>query len=138
VALNLSKSEMIRIKKMKPTMRELRLVDLLRDYKVIRNAYFGNSIPPVDRISIALLPCKCKQLDDTLEDCMGYVQITGMPIYLITIGETLDVTQTRFTLIHEMAHLKVDLKHNRSMHHGKYWQTEMKRLANIGAFEHWW
>lgn len=42
------------------------------------------------------------------------------------------------TLIHEMAHLSVELSHPRATAHGRIWQKEMLRLATIGAFKNLW
>lgn len=42
------------------------------------------------------------------------------------------------TLLHEMAHLAVGLKHKRVKSHGTFWQKEMLRLATIGAFKNLW
>lgn len=42
------------------------------------------------------------------------------------------------TLIHEMAHLAVGLRHKRVKSHGRIWQKEMLRLATIGAFKNLW
>lgn len=42
------------------------------------------------------------------------------------------------TLLHEMAHLSTDLKYPGRSGHGHYWQREMKRLANVGAFNGLW
>ncbi len=42
------------------------------------------------------------------------------------------------TLLHEMAHLSVGLKHKRVKSHGTIWQKEMLRLATAGAFKNLW
>lgn len=48
------------------------------------------------------------------------------------------VSISQFTLLHEMAHLYVGLRHPRAQAHGRIWQKEMLRLASIGAFKNLW
>ena len=44
-----------------------------------------------------------------------------------------------FTLLHEMAHVEQFCLHPKCKnHHGRVWQTIMKRLAKDGAFENLW
>ena len=42
------------------------------------------------------------------------------------------------TLLHEMVHFDLWLKRRRQCGHGKLFQTEMKRLAEAGAFKGLW
>lgn len=42
----------------------------------------------------------------------------------------------RFTLLHELVHLK--LRNKKCTHHGRLFQKEMKRLAANGAFAKLW
>ena len=56
----------------------------------------------------------------------------------IVVSEDCDSALRGSTILHEMAHIKVDLKFGREMGHGKHWQNEMKRLARLGAFRDMW
>lgn len=133
--LKLPPDEVVRIRKMVPTIRELRIIDLMRDYRAIRKRYFGKSIPEVESVAISLvLGSVLENIYD--EGCLGLN--INHDAYVILIAEQSSVNETRMTLLHEMAHIKVEIKWNRSMGHGKYWQAEMKRLARRGAFEAWW
>jgi hypothetical protein len=44
----------------------------------------------------------------------------------------------KFTLLHEMVHLKLGYKDKESREHGPKFQHEMHRLADEGAFEDIW
>ena len=137
----LLQTEVQRMKKMVPTVDELRIIDLMRDYRVIRKAYFGNTIPVVEDVFIRFLSQKeigrFTGEGGTLGACSAGVPGKYSP-HVLAIADDLSVNETRITLLHEMAHLKVDLNFPRARGHGKHWLAEMKRLARIGAFERWW
>jgi hypothetical protein len=138
--LKLPSEAVQRMKKMVPTVDELRVIDLMRDYRVIRNRYFGNTIPVVEDVFIRFLSQKeisrfVGEGEETIGACSAGV--CGGP-HVLAVADDLSVSETRITLLHEMAHLKVDLSFPRARGHGKHWQAEMKRLARIGAFERWW
>ena len=62
----------------------------------------------------------------------------GTPVpQTLSLADDLDVNQTRLTLLHEMAHMKVNLKFGRAMGEGKNWNKEMHRLMRLGAFDGW-
>jgi hypothetical protein len=127
---------------MRPTIPELRLIDLMRDYRAIRKGYFGTTIPAVEDVMIRFLSKKeisrFVGKDEILGACLaGKYEKCPFP-YVIAICDDLNVNETRMTLLHEMAHMKVDIKFSRARGHGKHWQAEMKRLARAGAFENWW
>ena len=141
----LSPSEAIRLGKMRPTKSELMLIDLMRDYASLRRWLFANSIPPVEEVLLKFLPrneiARLSGFDDNETDGLcSFGKITAsIPCpKSILLSDDLSVRETRMTLIHEMAHMKVDIEFQRPMGHGKKWQKEMKRLARLGAFENWW
>lgn len=125
---------------MKPTLAELRLIDLRRDYAVYRSRFFGSTIPDLDSVVLGFCPGNVMRnifSDDCLGFCIeGPVKYTAASVILIA-WDTNDTVQVG-TMVHEMAHLKINLRFNRNMGHGKYWQKEMKRLARLGAFKNIW
>lgn len=134
--------EVVRIKEMIPTIQELRIIDLMRDYRAVRRNYFGNSIPPVDEVLLRFLPRR------EIDRLGGFDDVAGVCCFgehcgfaaprSILLVDDLHVCETRITLLHEMAHMKVNLKYGRSMKHGETWKKEMRRLAAAGAFDDWW
>ena len=136
--------EVKRLKEMQPYISELRLIDLMRDYRGIRNYYFGNSIPPTEEVLLRFLPrdeiARLSGFDDKDTDGLcSFGMSLGCPCpKSILLADDLRTAETRITLLHEMAHMKVDVKYGRHMGHGKKWQNEMKRLAKLGALEAWW
>ena len=56
--IELRKKDLKRIKGMHLTLRELRIIDLLRDYQVIRNRYFDDRVPEVVLVSVQIVPDK--------------------------------------------------------------------------------
>jgi hypothetical protein len=141
-SFKLPQSEVERIREMVPTIEELRIIDLMRDYRAIRKNYFGSTIPPVEDVLIRFLSrkeiCRFVGKDETVGACLVGRYSTNPFPYILAVADDLSVNETRITLLHEMAHMKVDIRHRRARGHGKHWQAEMKRLARIGAFENWW
>ena len=137
----ISHSEKHRLREMVPTLDELRLLDIRRDYRAIRARAFGNSIPPIEEVSVILLPKREMIRATGAEDSMGFTcagLVGGKRVpFVIGIENDLGVVITRMTLIHEMAHLKVNLKYDRLMGHGKIWIAEMHRLVRIGEMDAW-
>ena len=139
----LSKSEVERIKMVTPTIAELRIIDLIRDYRAIRKGYFGNSIPPVEEVLIRFLPRKemsrlARADDDDVDGLCLWGYYLGSPVpRTILLADDLRVNETRVTLVHEMGHMKVNIKHKRNMHHGKAFQKELTRLRIAGAYDGW-
>ena len=137
-------SEVVRICKMRPTVSELRLIDLMRDYRAIRKAYFGRSVPAVEEMILRFLPRhEISRLsgydDDHTDGLSSFGKFHGLPCpKSILLADDLKVAETRITLLHEMAHLKVDLKCGRCMGHGETWNKEMRRLAKVKALDNWW
>ncbi len=143
MAFKLPKAEVERIKEMVPTIAELRIIDLMRDYRALRKRYFGNTVPPIEEMLIRFLP---RNEMDRLSgsegrDTDGYCSCGkhhGTPVpQTLSLADDLDVTQIRHSLIHEMAHLKVNLKFRRAMGEGKHWKREIRRLAAAGAYDGW-
>ena len=136
--------EVARIKEMAPTVDELRIIDVMRDYRAIRNARFGKTIPPVELVFIRFIPRRemerfCSAEDGmTIGACLAGRHLGSPMPYVIALAEDANVLESRFTLLHEMAHLKVNIKFQRNMGHGRYWKREMRRLAAVGAMDDWW
>jgi hypothetical protein len=139
---NLQKEEVERIKEMVPTIAELRIIDLMRDYRAVRNKYFGTSIPPVDEVLLRFLPRKEMNrlggADDIAGVCCHGEYAGAAAAKVILLADDLHICETRITLLHEMAHMKVNTKCGRQMKHGETWKKEMRRLAAAGAFDDWW
>jgi hypothetical protein len=142
-SFRLSKLEIDRLKGMTPTIDELRVVDLMRDYRAVRKAYFGSSIPPVEEVLIRFLPAYelarfCPGHDpDTEGACLAGKYGKDLFPYVLVLANDLNVRDTRFTLLHEMAHMKVNKKFGRKMGEGKHWKKEMRRLMAAGALDGW-
>lgn len=135
-------SEIERIKSMVPTIAELRLIDLMRDYRAIRKAYYGRTIPPVEEVVFKFLPRKeLKRLVNTNDDVdavCGFGMHRGTPtLKAIALAEDLTVEETRLRLLHETAHMKVNLKFGRMMGEGKHFKKEQRRLVAAGAYDGW-
>jgi hypothetical protein len=130
-----------RLSEMRPTLRELLLIDVRRDYEAIRKGYFGKSIPTVDEVAIVMLPqAAIGSILKAGYNCEGFSissKVKRTACAVICISEDGDDTDTRHTLIHEMAHLKVDGQWKRNMGHGKVFQKEIKRLVAAGAYDGW-
>lgn len=139
----LCKAEVERLKAMVPTVNELRIIDLMRDYRAVRKAYFGNSIPPVEEILIRFLPAYelarfCPDHDPNTEGaCLAGKYGNDLFPYVLVLADDLNVRDTRYTLLHEMAHMKVNKKFGRKMGEGKCWKKEMRRLMAAGALDGW-
>ena len=105
---------------------------LQRAYKRFNKKYFRNR-----------LPCDCKVvLDKHLvrrENAVGMyhpIDIKPFPNGIISIATRCTTPRSRlFTLLHEMVHVKLRDAH---WGHGPKFQTEMLRLARMGAFKHLW
>ena len=140
---NLPPDEVTRIREMVPTVDELRIIDLMRDYRAIRNNYFGKTIPPVEEVLLRFLPRKEMQRivradNEDIDGISLWGYYLGSPVPVtIVLADDLRVNEIRITLIHEMAHLKVNIKANRSMKHGKTFEKELTRLRIAGAYDGW-
>jgi hypothetical protein len=143
VAIKLPKGEVERIRAMVPTIAELRVIDLMRDYRVLRKRHFGNSIPPIEEIFVRFLPRRemDRQSGNTDGNTVGFCSCGnhhGTPVpQTLSIADDLDIFGIRHSLLHEMAHLKINLKFGRAMGEGKHWQREIRRLAAAGAYDGW-
>ncbi len=136
------------IKKMRMTVAERDLIYIRRCYECIRKKFFKRSaLPPVEAVLILYSSRKRMNdlhrswgcYDESYMDCLGFYGEMYAPHYgLIVIDDGLDEVTTIGTLIHEMAHMAVEIKHKRNMGHGKVWQAEMLRLARAGAFKTIW
>ena len=142
--LKLPASEVERIREMVPTIAELRDIDLQRDYRSIRKRRYGNTIPPAEEIVIKFISRKeltrLSGFDDDYTDAFcscGKHKGTPVPQAILLAGD-LREDDVRMRLLHEMGHIKVNLKFGRSMGHGKHWQKEMQRLAVAGEMDAWW
>lgn len=140
----LPKDEVDRLKEMVPTVDELRIIDLMRDYRAIRKRRYGNTIPPIEEIAIKFVPRKeltrLSGFDDNDTDAFcscGKHRGTPVP-QTILLADDLREDDVRMRLLHEIAHIHVNLKFSRSMGHGKNWQKEMQRLAAAGEMAAWW
>ena len=138
---HLPKDEVEFLKKMVPTVSELRIIDLMRDYRAIRDTYFGNSVPPVEVVLLRFLPRKeivrLGGYDDPDTDgwCMcGEVNGHALPTAIL-LSDDLRLNEVGIALRHEMAHLKTNLKFGKSMGEGKYWKKEIRRLVAAGAYD---
>ena len=135
-------SEVERIRAMVPTVAELRDIDLARDYRAVRKNYFGNSIPPVEEVLIRFMPRNEMNRLGAADDIAGvssFGEHRGFTtVKTVLLADDLHTFDIRITLLHEMAHLKVNLKFGRNMGHGENWKKEMRRLAAAGAFDNWW
>jgi hypothetical protein len=129
------------LRKIKPTLNEARRIRALRDYTAIRKKYFGDTIPEATCVSIIFVSKRVFERVygpgryDTLGCCTPYA---ADALLLIAINEESNDCIYLATMVHEMAHAKIDRKWKRYMGHGKLWQAEMKRLARLGAFEPLW
>jgi hypothetical protein len=129
---------------MVPTIAELRVIDLMRDYEAIRKRRYGNTIPPVEEVAIKFVPRKelnrLSGFDDN--DTEAYCSCgkhKGTPVpQTILLADDLREDKIRISLLHEMGHFKVNLKFGRSMGHGEYWLKEMRHLAAVGEMDAWW
>jgi hypothetical protein len=139
----LPKSEVSRLRDMVPTVDELRIIDLMRDYRAIRNRYFGSSIPPVEDVMLRFIPRKelsrlVRSEEDDIDAVCSFGMHHGIPsLKAIALADDLNVEETRLRILHEMAHMKVNLKFGRMMGEGKHWKKEMRRLMAAGAFDGW-
>lgn len=132
--------EVRRLRKLSPRLDELILIDMRRDYNVFRKAFFGNSVPPVEAIMFGRTTCPIMK-KATDRNCYGFYirsPFDDLAMAAIVVAEDSDFVTRGMTMLHEMAHLKVDFKMGREMGHGKYWQAEMTRLARLGAFRRMW
>jgi len=140
---SLPPEEVKRLKEMVPTVDELRIIDVMRDYRAIRKNYFGSSIPPVEEVLLRFI--SRKELDRVMRENDGDVDAIslwgvylGVPVpRLILLADDLRTNETRIALLHEMAHLKVNIKHGRNMRHGKTFEKELDRLRTARAYDGW-
>lgn len=117
---------------------------LQRYYKTYNRKYFGNELPACETFF--------KNLQKMSKGAIGHYVPVEYEIF--RNGQWVPHRKThrieidpkaktmgifwQSTLIHEMAHLSVGLKHKRVKSHGRVWQKEMLRLATIGAFKNLW
>lgn len=139
----LPKDEVDRLKEMVPTVDELRIIDLMRDYRAIRKGYFGNSIPSVEEVLLRFLSREemdrlTRREDGETDGLCLWGEYLGSPVpRTILLADDLRTNEIRVALLHEMGHMKVDIKHGRRMHHGKVFQKELTRLRVAGAYDGW-
>jgi len=135
----LLKSDIEALRKLKLTIQEARRIRALRDYQAIKKKFFGIAVPDVSSVSIVFISSKIMSKYFRSEETVGCnLSGIGAILHIIAIDEDSTDSEYLMTLIHEMAHLKIDEKWKRRMGHGKHWQNEMKRLAIAGAFEPLW
>lgn len=139
----ISRCEIARLKEMVPTVAELRIIDLMRDYRVVRDSYYGTLIPPVEKVLLRFLPREeiARLASDEEKDTDGLClagDFKGTPEpYAILLADDLRTNETRITLLHETSHMKVNLKFGRNMGHGKHFKRELRRLMMAGAYDNW-
>ena len=76
--------------------------------------------------------------DGDIDGLCLWGEYLGSPVpRTILLAEDLRVREIRLTLLHEMAHMKVNIKFGRSLHHGKIFKKELRRLAAAGAMDAW-
>lgn len=137
--MKLPPDEVVRIRKMVPTIRELRIIDLMRDYRAIRKNHFGNRVPPVEQVMFGFTSRKVL-FDIHSTDCVGYnveAKTYHVAMGAIIIAEDSGTSETHTTLLHEMTHFSVDGKWGRPMGHGKYFKKEARRIMAAGAMDRW-
>ena len=133
-----------RIKGMKPTLAELSLIDIRRTYRAVRKHYFAESnLPPVENVAILFMDavtlkriCGGGAAGMCLHGC--YLGEGNLDCATILLAKEDDESATHMTLVHEMAHMAVEIKWQRNMGHGKHFTAEMRRLAAAGAFDPDW
>jgi hypothetical protein len=130
---------------MKPTLAELSVIDIRRTYRALRKRYFAESeVLAVASVSILYAEKKrignmCESEDGCHGGCLPVCDADGVWMAaVIFLAKEDDEVQAHLTLLHEMAHMAVDIKWQRGMGHGKNWQAEMRRLAEAGAFDSDW
>jgi hypothetical protein len=141
--IEISKSEVDRMRRMVPTINELRIIDLMRDYRAIRKNYFGRSIPPVEEVLLRFV--SRKELDRLAKQ--NEREVIGISLWgkylrspapkIVLLADDLEPKEIRITLLHEMAHLKVDIKYGQCMGHGKIFEKELDRLRLARAYDGW-
>lgn len=94
--------------------------DLAKAFKYFNRKYFNNELPPSTDLRW-----------EPLKECMGYCTVDEIALDL---GIRKWGAIWKFTLLHEMCHLKCGQK----AAHGPKWQAEMLRLATAGAFKGLW
>jgi hypothetical protein len=135
---NPTPEEVERIRSMTLTIRELMVIDLMRDYRAIRKRAFGNSIPPAEAVGFCVVPEKLMTktcCGEAFEFC--YVPKDYKFSGTIGMCECNSIEETRQSLLHAMAHLKINFKFKRDMGHGKYFKAEMRRLVAVGELDDW-
>lgn len=119
---------------------------LQRYFDEYNRRYFGNSLPPCNTIFTDLsrkhkgavghyVPVQYEKKSP--EDGIWRLSRTEHFIEVDHRVKNMGIFW-QSTLLHEMAHLAVGLKHKRVKSHGRIWQKEMLRLATIGAFKNLW
>lgn len=100
------------------------MTKLQRYFRKYNEKYFGGALPePILRFA-------------EFKHFGHYYQQDGGHIIEFAEWTRRNNTLWRFTLLHEMVHLK---HHNKKCHlHGRLFNNEMKRLANAGAFNGLW
>lgn len=137
----LSKSEMEWLRTLVPTVDELRIIGLMRDYDSIRKDYFRKTIPAVSDILIRFLPRKEITRLSGFDDCdtdglCSFGVYHGTPcLKAILLADDLTELESDLALRHEMAHMKVNLKFGRMMGEGENWKKEIRRLVAAGAYD---
>lgn len=101
-------------------------MDLEREYAEFNKMYFGSALPTVPvRWGRTSKGHAAEFWDDP-------IQIVIHPMMKrFGLGK-----YTQLLLLHEMVHVR--LRKERCADHGKKFHTEMKRLADIGAFKPLW
>ena len=117
----------------KPTNDEKMYIRLKRLYCLFNRKYFENSLPSSHHVCIAIVPRRI--INGALGESTGD---TNSDFWKICICKESHEGEMELTLLHEMAHISVDRKNKRFCAHGPLWQEEMKRLANLGAFNKLW
>jgi hypothetical protein len=98
---------------------------LRRWYNAFNRQWFGDKLP---RDTVLLY----EVVNGSQAECVE--EICGRHIIRINPAIAWSSRNARFALIHEMAHIKVGNEHG----HGKKFQDEMLRLAQIGALRNLW
>jgi hypothetical protein len=117
-------------------------MDLKREYKEFNREYFDHDLPDDVRVTFS---------NNMPKDAIGGCHIHGVMECKWTgrdkcVGHSISIRPflknydclARMTLLHEMAHLRVGLTVGRCNPHSYKWQTEMRRLVKIGAFDDYW
>lgn len=110
-------------------------VNLKRLYDDYNRRYFDNKLPKQARIVPSRRMPKRSALGTT-----EYNPKYGEQAFCVKINYKLEkmLDIAKLTLLHEMCHIKLLNYEKNSFIHGKQFNQEMRRLANIGAFDGLW